>query len=159
MSDALSWTWSISSNLLDGQAIGENMFSYMDDVRRGLLVSIPKNQVIDSCEKTLEAIKKYRSDLRRIYVQTWMEDKTYWWKLIWRWLGFRKPTRRQALYTYYHEGQYPMSCTASFASGRQEEECRLILNAARLTDKESIWLTPESVSDCGLKHSIKGCKI
>lgn len=114
------------------------------------MVRVPTLDVVDACQKTLTSIHSYRSNHRREYVRQWLVQATSHWRFFWRWLGFRQPTRRDALYAYYHSNTFPPHFDAIMSYGAQEGKCQKILRVANATQSHSMWISTEGASACSL---------
>lgn len=114
------------------------------------LTRVPTQNVVSACKGVLGSIAEYRSEHRREYVRQWLVRATSRWRIFWRWLGFRQPTRRDALFDYYHGGTFPPHFDAIMSYGGQEEKCKKILRIANATQSYSMWISAEGASACRL---------
>ena len=112
------------------------------------MVRVETNKVIVACNDTLKGIRAYRSKARREYCQEWLKSATTSWKRFW-WM-FRKPTFRDAIYSYYHSDRGFPRTIVRLSHKLQELECKKILRAAQATTGVSMWLSVDGVNICNL---------
>jgi hypothetical protein len=129
--------------------------SCCEDRKRILgMVRVECNAVITACKATLKNIYYCRSCRRRKFVDDWLASATKRWQYFWKWFGFSKPTRRDALEDYYFgNASRQMVSKAdmdSCAYGEQETQCLRILRAAQCSKNSTMCLSPEGVSICGM---------
>jgi hypothetical protein len=110
------------------------------------MVRVSKQAVIDACNRTLRNIWRGRSDYRKNAVAEYLKAADWNWRYFWRWLGFRKPSRRDALNYYYHGSSLPDSFTASMLYGQQEDKANKILRAANATPHSTMWISTEGAN-------------
>lgn len=121
------------------------------DAERLGFVRVKTETVIEASRKTIGSIHRTRSRLRRQYVDKYVADATWWWSHLWRFLGFRRPTRRDALYAYYHGDRIPTSFDVNMTSGLQESNCEKLLRAAQVSERPTMWIGPDGVRACNLQ--------
>jgi hypothetical protein len=114
------------------------------------MVRVDKQDVINSAEKTLKNIYRSRSKYRRQYVRDYLASAIWYWKYIWRWIGFRKPTRRDALSYYYNGGTVPPHFTELMMFHIQENQCNKIIKAANATRHATMWISLEGADSINL---------
>lgn len=114
------------------------------------MVRVDKQNVIDSASGTLRNIYRRRSNHRRQYVNEYIASAMWYWKYIWRWMGFKKPTRRDALFSYYHSSTLPPHFEAAMMCGLQEDKCNKIIRAANATRNATMWISPEGANSINL---------
>ena len=109
------------------------------------MVRVVKADVVNACNRTLNRIYKYRSEHRRLYVENYLAN---FWNTFWR-FG-KKPTRKDALRSYYYSNSFPPYFDAIMSYGEQEDKCKKILNAAYATNAHSMMITTDGISACRL---------
>ena len=112
------------------------------------MVRVSRIEVMDACKATLKSIYSYRSNCRKEYVTKWLGKSVKRWEFFWCWLGFKRPTRRDALYAYYYDGLHPEHMDVEFIYGLQETRCKEILGAVSFSNKESVWMSMEGMKFC-----------
>lgn len=114
------------------------------------MVRVDKQNVIDSAKGTLQRIYRHRSNHRKQYVNEYIASAMWYWKYIWRWMGFSKPTRKDALFSYYHSGTFSPHFEAAMMYGSQENKCEKIIRAANATHHATMWISPEGANSINL---------
>ena len=114
------------------------------------MVRVNKKNVINSANGTLRSIYRSRSDHRRQYVSEYIASAMWYWKYIWRWMGFKKPSRRDALFSYYHSSTLPPHFEARMLCGRQESQCEKIIRVANATRNTTMWISTEGANSINL---------
>lgn len=112
-------------------------------------VRVKTQDVIESCRSTIRSINRSRSKIRRNYVAKHLEGAEKWWRRFW-WLGFSKPTRRNALRDFYHESMLPPALEMQLYCCEQESNCKKLLNAALASERPTMWVSPEGIRACNL---------
>lgn len=114
------------------------------------MTKVPTDEVIRACKRTLESIYRSRSEIRHNYVRQWLVTATGRWRFFWRWLGFKQPTRRDALFDYFHGGRFPPHLSEIMSYGNQEDKCKKLLRSAQASVGNSMWISPEGANFCRL---------
>lgn len=109
---------------------------------------VDKNHVIQRCQKTLNDIYFWRSQHRRKYVEKYLQSMKFWHQYFW-WLGVPQPTRRNAIFSYYHGSKIPASFTGTITYGLQETKCKELLDAA-LIAKKDVLVSSDGIRICNL---------
>ena len=126
------------------------------------IARFPKDVVIEACEGTLRSIQATHAGLRRDFIKSELGSKIWWWKYLWRWVSLGlapKPTMRSAIYEYMHGRPIPAKFQVDMTSGRQEQICKKVLAAARSSNGNSIYLTPEAASTCNVAEAALTCNV
>jgi hypothetical protein len=127
------------------------------------IARFPKDVVIEACEGTLRSIEATHEKLRNDFIESELESQIWWWKHLWRWVTIGlapKPTMKSAIYEYMHGNRpVPMKFQVDMTHGRQQQICKKVLAAARSSNGNSIYLTPEAASTCNVAEAALTCNV
>lgn len=111
---------------------------------------VSKDEVVSACQKTLASIYRSRSNMRREFIRQWLVRATGRWRIFFRFLGLRQPTRRDALYEYFHVGMYPQHFGEIMSYGQQESKCKSLLRVALASNSDTILVSADGAKACNL---------
>lgn len=95
---------------------------------------VSNNRAIAIAKYELNKIIEYKSYIRREYVKDFMQSRTKSWQSLWKYLGFKKPTKKMALHNYYYEriGFFPSKfAQVCFVFSGRQNKFEDMLKAAR----------------------------
>lgn len=99
----------------------------------GYIDAYPED-VVTECKKRLSTINNMRSDLRRHFVHQYLYEKTKSWRYFWKYLGFKKPTKKMALKVYYKKITKDGVTQFQYVYGihqRMQEICQSLIKKAK----------------------------
>lgn len=108
-------------------------------------VKVPKEQVVKSCNQTLNSIYSKRSNCRKKFIQRYLSSN---WAKFRKFIGFPL-TKRHAIYAYYHDGTFPEHYDVMFLYGHQEQKCKELLRLAE-SSENYMFISSDGASACNL---------
>lgn len=119
-------------------------------------VLVPVENITDHCIRTLRAIRRSRVQKRREYVDKYMISADWWWSHLWRWFGFSKPIKRDALNDFkntpvFGAGKFTAACEVNLYCAEQESECEKLLTAAKANLLPTMIVSSEALRYCNYR--------
>lgn len=116
-------------------------------------VLMPVETVKTAAARMIEQINKSRSE----YFREVVNNHLYWanlrWKYFWKWLGFKKPTRRSGIHHFFYDNTYVINhhrLIRACLCGEQYFICKDLKDAAELTEGEQMLVSVYAVKKLGL---------
>lgn len=120
-----------------------SLFSEHRDVES--LVRVDREAVVASCHRQIKRIEYARERLKRRHTRSIFREQVYWWRRVWRWFGFPKPTRFKSEEAFWKSGS---SLLATCLHGNQEDTCERLIKAAKATKVDHMWLSAHAIRQC-----------
>jgi hypothetical protein len=109
------------------------------------LVRVDREAVLVSCYRQIQRIKRARERLKDRHVRDIFREQVYWWRRVWRWFGFPKPTRVKSEKVFWADRD---SWLALCLHGNQEDTCERLIEAAKATKSDHMWLSAYAIQQC-----------